>query len=824
MRQNDCQRSSKEKTKSQAAAHDFLDVPNNPHGTVTAAIANVPKHQCIGICGVILLGLLVVGGLSGSSWYMNYKSAATSLEHLGFEFMEKVPLYFRKSFEHRLDPIRIHLTQGLKFLHANDADVTKWSGIKMARLYTTTFLLSFFEDNKCCFGIFSNMGLGKEEVASDGGWQQWLDKHKTDFGNDKAIFDRMLVDTDPGNPQITTVTAYANKFTEGNNENPILGTPLHIDTLKKKGTGDQDWGFMSFPHLDGYTPEINPNSGWWRTVHIYDMLPGDFRFTPIFVWTETEPICLKIMGVVPLYKNTAIPNEEEKAKIRAGELDWGPRVGAWVVGFKLWFLSEYLASLELKGGSIFLVERATSIVIASSDTSYILLGPSNLPYITKDNPNEHIRSASAVVAPDGDWTKVQTMDPVEKDLEGKLHFIQTFSFNFHGLDVVGVYTVPRDNMLADLDKKTTETAATSVIVNSTFCGIMLAALFCWGIRHLGRLYQAERAQQREAEKRVLKAAGAAITCRFSMVMVNLRDFREHGRLLSHELVAERGELLWLHDYETAKEFLSDYVSIFFSHQWLGWVDPDENVEQYPLMVKAAEQFAEANGKPFDEVWLWVDYVSIPQVNDYMKLLAVETLHVYVTLCEVFIIVAPPCMHRGSLERCDRETYFTRGWCRLEQYTRITAFNGINNMYICAALGDMKQVCDAGLTDALSVMSGNFSCCQRGHPKGALCDKHRVIDTMLGLYITASRERDQSNSTGIWQFLQQKRSSIYPDPLFGTLTHVADHMLREGLLVALEAVKPDESIVSQESDDKKSRPVVAPSKFRTRLDSFVHTEI
>jgi len=825
------QLSNKQKVQGQAVPQD---VPKNPHGTVTAAIANVPRHQWVGVCGIILFGLLVVGGLSGSSWYMNYKSAATSLELLGFEFMEKVPLYFTKSLEHRLDPIRIHLTQGLKYLHAKEADVTKWSGIELARFYTTTFLLSFFEDNKCCFGIFSNMGLGKEDVSKEGGWQKWLKNHKDDFGNTEAIFDNVLVDADTNNPKVTTVTAWTNEFKTGNNTNPLVVAPMNPDTLRETGIGNKNWGFINFPYSDGHTAAVNENSGWWRTIHIYDMMPGDFRFTPIFVWTDTEPKCLKVMGVVPLYKNTAIPTDEQKAKIRAGDLEWGPRVGAWVVGFKLWFLSDYLSGLELKGGSIFLVERATGIVVASSDKSYKPLkeplkdGDTPLPYKAKDNPNEHIRATSECVAPDGDWKEVQANDPVEKEVEGKLTFIQNFNFDFHGLSLVGVYTVPRENMLAELDKKATETAATSIVVNSIFCGIMLAALFCWGLRRAGKLYHAERAQQKAAEKRVVAAAGAAITCRFSMVLVNLRDFRKHGRLLSHEIVSERGELLWLHDYETAKRFLSDYISIFFSHQWLGWVNPDGRKEQYPLMVAAAEHFAKANGRPFDEVWIWVDYTSIPQVNDYMKLLAVETLHVYVTLCDVFIIVAPPCLHSGSQERCDSESYFTRGWCRLEQYTRITAFNGTKDMYLCVEKGDIQQVTDAGLSDALSVINGTFSCCQRGHPKGSLCDKHRVIDTMLGLYIAASRERDLSNSTGIWQLLQRERTSIYPDEFFGTLTHIADHMVENGLLEDVQAVKPLDSIVAQETGRKaslvgKTTSLDEVSQFRTRLDSSISHE-
>jgi len=468
------------------------------------------------------------------------------------------------------------------------------------------------------------------------------------------------------------------------------------------------------------------------------------------------------------------------------------------VGFKLWFLSDYLADLELKGGSIFLVERATGIVVASSNRAYAPLSPDDLPYRANDNPDGHIKSTSAYVAPDGDWSKVQPATPVEQELDDKQQFVQTFEFKFHGLDVVGVYTVPRDNILAELDEKATETAFTSIVVNSTLCGLMLAGLFCWGLRRAGNLYKAERAQQQALEKRVAAAAGQAITCRFSMVMVNLRDFRNHGRLLSHEIVSERGELLWLHDYETAKTFLADFVSIFFSHQWLGWGDPDERVEQYPMMVEAAEQFAKSHGRQHDEVWIWVDYISIPQVNDHMKVLAVESLHVYVTLCQVFIIISPPCTHSGTKERCDSGSYFSRGWCRLEQYTRITAFNGIKDMYICAETGDMKQVSDAGLNDALSVINGNFSCCQRGHPKGALCDKHRVIDTMLGLYIAAARERDESDGTGIWQLLQTERKTIYPEKYFGNLTFIADHMLEVGKLEAVEAILPTGSIVAQEA--------------------------
>ena len=54
------------------------------------------------------------------------------------------------------------------------------------------------------------------------------------------------------------------------------------------------------------------------------------------------------------------------------------------------------------------------------------------------------------------------------------------------------------------------------------------------------------------------------------------------------------------------------------------------------------------------------------MNQYTKKLAVETLHVYTTLCRHFVIVAPDAVHRDSQEPTDKASYFSRGWCRLEQ--------------------------------------------------------------------------------------------------------------------------------------------------------------
>ena len=48
----------------------------------------------------------------------------------------------------------------------------------------------------------------------------------------------------------------------------------------------------------------HPLSGMWRTVHRYNMQPGEFRFTR----RDTAPFCLKVVGVVPHFDNVKLPS------------------------------------------------------------------------------------------------------------------------------------------------------------------------------------------------------------------------------------------------------------------------------------------------------------------------------------------------------------------------------------------------------------------------------------------------------------------------------------------------------------------------------------
>jgi hypothetical protein len=68
--------------------------------------------------------------------------------------------------------------------------------------------------------------------------------------------------------------------------------------------------------------------------------------------------------------------------------------------------------------------------------------------------------------------------------------------------------------------------------------------------------------------------------------------------------------------------------------------------------------------------VWIDYVSIPQLNPSLQRLAIDTLAVYASTCHFFVALAPTVVHADTGAVCDADTYASRGFCRLEQWARL----------------------------------------------------------------------------------------------------------------------------------------------------------
>lgn len=261
-----------------------------------------------------------------------------------------------------------------------------------------------------------------------------------------------------------------------------------------------------------------------------------------------------------------------------------------------------------------------------------------------------------------------------------------------------------------------------------------------------------------------------------MFMIRLADFEKLGKLRDHEEVLDMHMLVALHTFEQAEAFFGSgkRQTVFMSHQWLGFGCADPNNDHYPAFVVAAQCISQHIGVAKDMLYLWVDVLSIPQACRFTQQLAIETLTMYCTLCAYFCIVANPTKHYHSGELLNYKTYMSRGWCRLEQFTRLVTNGGPKNMFTFDSSSlvdfrfDLQEV-----TDGLLVQEGTFTCCQRNHPTGeADCDKYKCVDTQLGLYNMLrenARKVDASqNMIDMYNFMQKEKEQVFPRVYFQNL--------------------------------------------------------
>ena len=136
--------------------------------------------------------------------------------------------------------------------------------------------------------------------------------------------------------------------------------------------------------------------------------------------------------------------------------------------------------------------------------------------------------------------------------------------------------------------------------------------------------------------------------------------------------------------------------------------------------------------------IWFDVISVPQKNKALQAFAISSLPTYASTCDVFVVIAPPTIHRDTRVACDEASYRARTWCRAEVMS-CWARNGAETMYMCN--GDNLERFDVN-AEALDVFGGGLTCCTRCHPDG-VCDKEALVLPMLGLFVELyeNRHRD-----------------------------------------------------------------------------------
>ena len=275
----------------------------------------------------------------------------------------------------------------------------------------------------------------------------------------------------------------------------------------------------------------------------------------------------------------------------------------------------------------------------------------------------------------------------------------------------------------------------------------------------------------------------------------LGSLRPHGELRDAGMLTYKDRLEELSSVE--------HFSVFLSHQWLANSHPDPNGVQYPVMMAAVRKLAEslvdgtfANSRflvhsepgsavdsaaPKDDedrlqrmlshIFVWVDYISIPQVQCELQNLAIHTLSSYCAASAAFIVIAPMATQQDTGQHCNFTSYQTRMWTRAEQFCH-AAVNGIDSMWIATSekaidkMGSHKLLAmgDRWLLEMLHVFDGEAS---------DDMDKIAMAIPMLGVYaeLYACADDLESENPGsshflsrMFELIREYKHEIFPDAI------------------------------------------------------------
>ena len=323
------------------------------------------------------------------------------------------------------------------------------------------------------------------------------------------------------------------------------------------------------------------------------------------------------------------------------------------------------------------------------------------------------------------------------------------------------------------------------------CAALIAC--AWGARHIYRQVQDAKKAKREKEiakqLRVMKCVDmmtdlcalapcasplsrpahprTALTIACSrryhpVVFVNYANFRVLGSFRPHEELLANN-LLWIsHTYPQLERFIAKHPTVFFSHQWLGFNEPDPEGLHFQTVCNACEFLLERDGLAADELFVWVDYSSIPQACKYTQLLSISSLAVYASHVRYFVIVAPETKHHDKKTPCNLASYSRRGWCRLEQWARMSA-SGHNDLFkwsgteLELAFDDEHEKED--MVASLMVCEGDFAV-----PK----DVPKLVDTILGLWaLCVARKHLDETIAEVEGKVRENKERVFPPKILGS---------------------------------------------------------
>jgi len=280
-----------------------------------------------------------------------------------------------------------------------------------------------------------------------------------------------------------------------------------------------------------------------------------------------------------------------------------------------------------------------------------------------------------------------------------------------------------------------------IIVLSSIVGAGVVILVVYFLYKRYKAFQKIKiAHERQMESTLNEATRALRMLDYPLHLISAQDFIKGGKLLQHERLRNSHRLTVLDNLADVDSFIqAGKQVVFFSHQWTAFDAPDPNNHQYEAMIGALHELSKRNGwdPSWNDVFVWVDYSSIPQANPSVQNLAIRSLAVYSSSATSFVVVAPDTPHADLDSVCDLDTYQRRMWCRAEQVCH-SMRNGTDGMYLAVTnketgLVEVTPVKPDFFRESLHVFDGELSCCRLEHKGMEACDRQSLVVPILGLY-------------------------------------------------------------------------------------------
>jgi len=84
--------------------------------------------------------------------------------------------------------------------------------------------------------------------------------------------------------------------------------------------------------------------------------------------------------------------------------------------------------------------------------------------------------------------------------------------------------------------------------------------------------------------------------------------------------------------------------VFFSYECLAWKQAGPNKDQLHCMKESVKTLACQNQKNMDDVYVWLDCISIPQRNKAMQATSINSIYSFASLPNAMVIVCPDSIH------------------------------------------------------------------------------------------------------------------------------------------------------------------------------------